>query len=67
METIYYWEVPYYLFVHPGGFMERMEVQNITELDYLYKTVQGQKEENQIALWAKIKTSVRGKKTDKNL
>ena len=32
--------VPYCLFVHPGGFMEAVDVRKVTELDRLYKTLQ---------------------------
>jgi len=35
--------VPYSLLVHPGGFMEPIDVRNTTELNYLYKTVQEKK------------------------
>jgi len=31
--------VPYCLFVHPGGFMEPINVRNTTESTYLYKTI----------------------------
>jgi len=38
--------LPHCLFVHPSdGFMEQIDVRNATELDYLYKTVQGEKRE----------------------
>jgi len=32
--------IPYCLFVHPGGFMEPIDVRVSTELNYLYKAVQ---------------------------
>ena len=38
--------VPYCLFVHPGGFMEPIDIRNISELNYLYKTVQEVKLKN---------------------
>ena len=35
--------VPYCLFVHPGGFMEPIDVRDTAKLNYLYKTVQEEK------------------------
>jgi len=35
--------LPHCLFVHPGGFMEKIDVRNTPELNHLYKTVQEEK------------------------